>query len=321
MLRRKGTTLIEALVTTAIVGIAAIVLSGALLNIRLNRTTRLEAAAGFLAQAGIEGVRALPFSKLADQTDGPFRNVLFQNGSWNITATAGAPSGPNVVNLAASSGTGLTSLAIVPVGSGVRDGTVTASLKVPAGSPAGWQVGFLFRAEDRDHAYVAWLSSTQVKVQKIVGASAADLFSQNAPYAVDTWYKLSVTFTGTSMDIRVNDVLLNPTPFVDSTYTGGSVALVAYSGTSVSADDVEVIQSGTETWDFDTAETPGQAPVGWERFGIANLPSGQAFLTVADAQVGEMGLKRVTTKVQWTIDGKTFQRTAETLVGKGGVGQ
>lgn len=321
MLRRKGTSLIEALVTTAIVGIAVVILSGALLNIRLNRTTRLEAAAGFLAQSSIESIRALPYSQLTTQTDGAVRNILFQNGTWRVAAAAGAPTSPNVLTLTPNSGSGITSLAVVPIGSGFSNGTVAASLYVPTGSPASWQVGFLFRSQDREHSYVAWLSSTQVKVQKIAGVTTTDLYSLNEPHATNTWHTLSMTLTGSSMDIRVNGVLLNPTPFTDVTYTKGGVALVAYNGMGVSADSLSVTQGTTETWNFDTLETVGQTPIGWERFGPVDLPSGQALLTVAEVTGGQPDLLRVTAKVQWNVDGKTYQQTAATLVGKGGVGQ
>lgn len=311
----------EALITTTIVGIAAIALGAALLNIRLNRTTRLEAAAAFLAQAGIEGIRSLPFSAVADQTDGPFRNVLFQNGSWTVGSNGSALSSPNILQLQPTAGTDITNLAIVPVGAGVRDGTITGSFRVPAGSPANWQVGFLFHAEDREHAYALWLSNTHVKVQKRVGATVTDVFSQAQAHAQNVWHKLSVTTTGTNIAVRVNDILVTISPVTDSTYAAGGVAVVAYNGTSAHVDNLSVAQTSTESWNFDSGEIAGQTPVGWERFGVADLPSGQALLTIADAVVGNSDIKQVTARVRWTVDGKTQERTAISLVGKGGVGQ
>ncbi|MFA6588670.1 MAG: type II secretion system protein [Patescibacteria group bacterium] len=317
-----GFTLIEALITISIFGIAAVVLGSALVNIRLNRANRSDAASGFLAQSEIEAVRSLPFGEITNQTNGSFRNVLFQQGTWAVASHAFAPSGNQVIELTGSGTGDISGLAIVPAGSGITDGSIVAYMNVRNESPSNWQAGFLFRAKDRENSYRVWYSSSQIKVQKVVAGTVTDIYSRNQAFLKNTWYKLEIVLATSSINVKLNDIPLTGMPITDLTFTKGAVALFGSNGASLDVDSLSVVQgANTLSWNFDSGETLGNLPIGWERFGVYDLPQGTAVLSITDAEVGFTDIKKITVQVGYTIDSGTRTQTIETLISQGGIAQ
>ncbi|MFH1193796.1 MAG: LamG-like jellyroll fold domain-containing protein [bacterium] len=299
----KGFGLIQALLAVALVS-GAIFVFATLFNIlRLNKTGSLYTAAYKIAQEQIETIQTLPLSSLTNRTSADFLNVIYNKGAAGVISDATAPSAPNTLQL--SSSTTTLNLALLPFG-GIADFTFEASVKT-TGAPQ--KTGLLFRAQDTNNYYFFYIKSDRIVLEKKASGSASTLYETFQTFNVNTWYKLKVIASGSTISLYLNDTKIQDV--VDSSFTSGSYAL-ADLDTPSNFDDVLFSYGGeTSQWNFDNLSA-GEIPSDWRRLGLADLPDGRGVITISEPY-GTTDIKKIDVSVSWIEKGQTKSVTISTL--------
>ncbi len=334
----SGSTLLDMVLSMFVLSFM-ILLVGTLISSReTNRRTLFRAQAAALADEQLNALRRLDVAGLTNETNVPFKSILYNAGSWSVVAngTAGHTA-PNVLTLAGSSITGAVSGRLLwPAGVYV-DGTLEAKWRLISDSPAAAAFGYLFRSADSANGYRLRFARTatdldgstngtqNVILEKLVNNTATKIDSRAATIAVDVWYTLKVIMSGSNISLYLDGTQLGSGPFVDATYTSGSAALLGWGGAHAYIDDVQTITTSALTWNFD-ADT--NLPAAWVRLGLNDLPDNttlfddNGLLTLATYPPGSSttSLKLATVVVKWLASGSLQSYTATGLIGRGGVG-
>lgn len=289
---QKGLSLVEVIVGLALVGVLVLSYGTALTAAVASRRIKFKNMAAALADIQLSALRTFVPSQVPIQTDGSIYGVIFSKGDWNVATDGAAKSGGQVFHAEAATSSGITSLYPLPLNA-YDDFTYSAEVKVSSSSPSAWQAGLIFRSNDEQNGYHAYLTSTSLVLEKLIDGAVTTLFSDVRVVSEDTWHKLEVTTNGSSITVNLNGVEV--TSQTDATYSVGKAGLAAWESAEVRFDDV--VMDGS-TWDMDT-ETLGEVPDGWERFGLSSLPSGNMTLTTEDLY-GDSGFKRYTATVTWS---------------------
>lgn len=323
----------------------------------INRRAAHRSQAAALADEQINSLRRLDFTLLTDQTNCgipancPFKNVLYNAGTWKVLAEGTAPSLPNALELAKASGFTDTQSGqlLFPAGT-YGDATFTAKLKVAADSTSsanptqGWAVGYVVRSRDAANGYRLRFAENDVSggvttdldtgvagvqnvyLEKIANGTVTPLGSANATLAKGVWYSLEVGVSGAStvlFTIKVDSTIVLTASDSSSTYTSGPAALIGWNGVHALADD---LNDGTTTWNLNAST---ERPLAWTRLGLNDLPDATPtiFNDNGTAQVEpypqptSADQKKVTITVTWLSKGTNQTYTTTTLLGKAGVGQ
>ena len=345
---RSGFTLLDTVLSLFLLG-TMILMFGSLIGVRdVNRSVTQRAQAAALAEEQFNALRRVDISTLSAQTNGSFKNVFYNAGNWTIgsdSADSGSHSVSNVLTIPGSTGfSGAPSGRLLFPAGQYTDATLEAKWKVLSDSPAGWAIGYVFRAADGRNMYRVRLAATSTDlatgiggvqnlvIEKIVdGATPTILDSKiNAPISLDTWttVKLVIDETqGTKFQVSIGGTQQNIATITDTTFTSGSAALLAWGGAHLEVDDAKtIVGATTTTWNF---EGSSDLPSAWVRLGLNGLPDStptvfddNGLLTLAPyPNANSSNLLKATIVVQWKTNQGSRSYTATGLIGKIGLGQ
>jgi hypothetical protein len=298
-----GITLIEIVISVALLS-GAIAIFGALLQaVKLNKTETLYSAAYKIAQDEIASVRAMPNSALTARASSTFVGVLYDSGAYGAVATGTALSAPNVLqNQATTSSLGVV---LLPYDN-LQDFTLEASVRAAATAQ---KTGLLFRAADTANYYFLHLKSGQLVLEKNLNGALSNIATSAQTFTADAWYKLKIVASGANFSIYLNDNLIGA--YSDSSFASGAAALANENNTAL-FDDISLTRDGsTELWNFDNLAA-GNIPMEWRRTSLSDLPSGAGYLTIIDPY-GDAALKKITVTVNWKERGLLKSVTLMTL--------
>jgi len=290
-MKTRGLTLIEIVIAVSLVSVLIVVFGVSLMAAVYAQRVKLRNMASVLADQQLAALQVIDTSQLTDRANGPLVGVLFTQGDFAVTEDLTAPSPARALNAATSTASGLTSLQPLPKNA-YADFTLSAEIKVNAGSDPDWQAGFLFRARDLRNHYRVYLTSTSLVLQRVVDDAVTTLYSDARSISEGSWQELSVAVTGAAIDVSLNGNLV--TSQNDSTFSVGQAALAVWEGASVNFDDVAI---GGESWDFEDTD-PGDLHDDWLRFGLGDLPSGTGTLTVS-SPYSDTSYKRYSVIISW----------------------
>lgn len=290
-MKQKGISLIEVIVSIAIIGGTIVVFAILLGVLKINKTGSLYTSAYKLAQEELEAVRALPFSGLLICMDAPFINVLYNNGN------PGASGGALEVSASGAS-MGIISLPY----NNMADFTLETNVK---SSSLTNKNGFLFRARDTQNYYFYYFTGNELGLLKNINGTETSLYQTSQSFSIDTYYKLKVVLSGTNISLYLNDNLTQTVS--DSSFSSGRVAL-ASANTTTNFDDVTL---DSATWNFNDL-TAGALPSDWQRFGINDLPNGSGKLTISELY-GSPDMKQIDVTVSWSERGETKTISLSTM--------
>jgi len=297
----NGYGLVESIVAIGIIAVFLTVFMSSFYFISFQKYIRNKGLAYNLAQEEIEALRRVSFTELTDRTGAQFINVAYNVGNLFVNSSAQAVSAPNVYELARPSTftSGVTGLAILP-GEDYDDFSFESNIKALTDSDNSWQAGLVFRYQDINNFYRVRIAANDLIVYKVLNGANTILYSKSQVFSKDTWYKIKVEASGSTLNVYLNDTLLTTTPVTDTAFSIGRLGLVGLNTVHAQYDDVKVITAQTTTWNFDSAgETIGEIAVGWQRFGINDLPSGVDKLTIENAETGYDDIKKITAKIEW----------------------
>ncbi len=333
--QHSGSTLLDAVLALFVLGFM-IVLVGTFISAReTNRRVLFRAQAAALADEQLNALRRLDVTTLSNQTDGAFKNTLYNAGHWRI-----AVDGDQVLELVGATGfSGLISGRLLFPAGYYADATLQADWKIMADSPAGWAFGYSLRAIDEQNRYRLRIAATgtdldgsiggnqNLILEKLVSGAATKIHSAVTSVAIGTGttYTVKVVMLGSSIQMFINGNQQGVAPS-DSAFTGGQAALLGGGGIHAVIDDVQTIAATTETWNF---EASLDLPAAWVRLGLNNLPDSTAttfddngLLTISTYPVGSSTttLKQATITVRWLTNGGLQNYTTNGLLGRSGVG-
>lgn len=337
---RSGSTLLDMVLSMFVLSFMVLLVGTLVSNRDTNRRTLQRAQAAALADEELNALRRLDVTALSNQTNVPFKSIVYNAGTWNVVAngTAGHSS-PNALELRGSTIVGAVSGRLLFPAGVYADSTLEAKWHLAGDSPSAAAIGYLFRSTDSANGYrLRFARSTtdldgstngtqNVLLEKLVSGTATPIDSRSASIAVDTWYALRVVLSGSNISLYLDGTQLGSGPFVDATYASGSAALLGWGGAHAYVDDAQTITTGAQTWNFD-ADT--DLPAAWVRLSLNDLPdttgntfddNGRLTLTTYPPGSGTTTLKLATIVVQWVASGSTQSYTASGLIGRGGVGQ
>lgn len=307
---RPGFSLIDAVLSIFVVTIMASLLAS-LGNVRLvDRTVALRVQAATLADEEINILRGLDPTTISTQTNGSFKSILYNAGSWSITTDAAnldavsspcPPStvskhcGTNVVSLAKATGFSGTASGrlLFPAGT-YQDATLQANWKVVTDSAAGWSVGYLLRMVDPSNGYRFRVADTatdldtgkagtqNVILEKVSSGVVTTLFSPagSVTFSTGAWHNLKIIL-GTSsgnatiaMYIDGNQQGSGAVTDSTSPFTSGPAALLGWNGVHAEVDDVQTtVGAISDSWTFESSTA---LPAAWTRLGVNDLPNNTA---------------------------------------------
>lgn len=293
---QRGFSLIDILISIALVGAMFAVFGAALSGSALRTGARLETRATALAEGALAAALSLAPSELTDRADAPLIGLTEKRGAWAVRSAAGAPSAPNAITVTTSSAavTGVTAALRIP-DRPLTNGTVSATVSVPALTPSGWRAGLLLRGRDLENGYRYSVGASDLRFERVTNGTATALYTLANGLAPGAWTTLAVTMTGTSFTLVRDGVTL--TTVNDATRRDGDLALVAQGNAAPFFDDVSVTGDYALAENFDAAPVDG-APALWRAVGVADLPSGATTVTVDHPTVGG-SLARVLIEVSW----------------------
>lgn len=317
-----------------------ILLIGSFTTVRqANRQSTLRAQAAALADEELNALRRLDVTTLTNQTNGSFKNVLYNAGDWSVVANASAGhSSPNVVEIPGSTISGTISGRLLFPAGAYGDGTLEAKWRLATDSPANASFGYFFRATDSANGYRLRLARSSsdldgstggtqnVLFEKVVNGTSTKIDSRLVTISVDTWYTLQVVLAGSNISIYLDGNQFGSGPFTDTTFTSGPAALITWNGAHAYVDDVETVTTSTQNWNFDAEIT---LPASWVRLGLNDIPDAtptifddNGLLTLSTFPVGSSTttLKQATIVIRWTDRTITQSYTVTGLLGRSGVG-
>ncbi len=340
-LRRRsgaGFTIIDSVLALFIVA-TMVLLFGSLISARdINRRSLQRAQAAALADEEINALRRLGYVNLANQTNGAFKNVLHNAGTW--TVAAGGVTG-NALELGRNTNisNAVSGRLLFPAGV-YQTPTLQAAWKAATDSPSGWAIGYLFHARDKDNGYRLRVAATatdldasaigtqNLLLESLTNGTAAKIFSKAVTINLNTWYTLKLilgTAPNPTVKIYIDGNQQDTGNITDATYTSGMAALLGWGGVHAYVDDAQTVTGATDSWDFNTGTT---LPAAWIRFGLNDLPDStlNAFddngrLTIESyPNVNAQNLKRVTVRIEWRHQSTNLSYTSTVLVGKSELG-
>jgi hypothetical protein len=306
----------ELIVTIALCAVIFTVFSSTLsASYLLRKSTFIIQASDFLREE-LDSLRALPFSELVNQTNGPFLGISLTRGDWKVKAMATAPSQPNALTLDADVDPLQLETGLMVIPGNYRDdfdfsAKVYVASTSPVVSPWGWGTGLVFRYRDSQNHYRLRYRSGGLALQKIVDGNFIELWSSNSAYNTNTWYTLRVVASGTSFSIYRNGTLLGTVN--DSEFSVGDLGVYAFNESHVAVDDISIVEDGvTTSYNFD-GDAVGSMPVDWQRFVYVDLPGGEGSLTISN-YLGQSTIKQVTATVTWVENDATRTMSGSTLI-------
>ncbi|MCG2693704.1 LamG domain-containing protein, partial [Candidatus Parcubacteria bacterium] len=239
MKRQSGISLIEILITIAIIGSAVAVFATLINVIYLNKVGNLYTTAYKLASGELDAIRELPFNDLQNRTDGNFINILYNAGNPHVLGDA-------LVISASSTPLGV---AILPYNK-MSDFTIEADVK---STPLSNEAGLLLRARDLENYYFFYIKGDQLALIKNINGIKETLYQTFQSFESDTYYNLKATLSGSSISLYLNDALINTTD--DLSFSAGYAAL-ASANNEATFDNVELTLGG-ELYDWDFTDGAG----------------------------------------------------------------
>ena len=292
----RGFTIVEVLVTIALVGAMFAVFGVVVVTSALRMRARYDTQAVALAEGGLAAALALPTPALTNRTDAPLIGFTEERGLWQTTAQAGAPSAPNVLLATSSSPAYGEQVSVLRFGDRqVQNGAFSASVRIPADPPAGWRAGLLFRSRDIGNAYRFAVNASSVTLVKLNDGSPTVLYSASGGASPGSWMTLGISGNGATLSLTRDGTPL--TTVTDSAFAFGDAALIAEGGVQADFDDVGLSGDATGTWKFD-GEVAGGLPADLETFSADDLPGGRSTVTI-DRPTADAALTRIVTKISW----------------------
>lgn len=293
--KNKGITIIEILISVAILSGAIAVFSALLEITKLGKTSANYSIAYKLAEEELEAVRALPNSALGLRASSTFLNILHHAGNSRVVATSGAASSPNV--LQNNTSTVSLGLAVLPFNT-MSDFSLETMVRSPLTSE---KSGIIFRARDLDNFYFLYLKDGLLTLEKKVDGTDSVITSSVQAFLPDTWYKIKISTAGNNISVYINDALIGN--YSDSSHSYGASAL-ANENNMAEFDNVSLIWgSESRIWRFDDVDL-GKLPDDWMRVSPQNLPGGSAVLSIYEPY-GTTDLKKIDVGVSWSERGGT----------------
>ncbi|MFH0829374.1 MAG: prepilin-type N-terminal cleavage/methylation domain-containing protein [Candidatus Kerfeldbacteria bacterium] len=308
--RQCGFTLLEALLSLAVVLLLS-VLMVSMASVRgVNRSTAFRSQAAVLADEEINALRRAGFENLPTQTsctpvtNCPLRNVLYNAGSWSVVVDNNDSSShtvPNVLMLAKSTGFSGTPSGLLKFPEETYGNVaLIAKWKVVSDSVSsndpniGWSIGYVARASYAGTLYRLRIGEytiggiqtdydtvptapgkENVYLEKLVNGVSSRLASANATIAKNEWYTLELVVSDTptpvTITVKINSNTVATATDASSPLTSGAAALVGWNGVHAEVDDIQTVTTETKTWNFDTPVTPTM-PAAWIRLGLNDLP-------------------------------------------------
>jgi len=303
MKQNDGISLVEVVVSIAIIG-GSLAVFATLLNIlQLNKSGSLRSAAYKLAQEEMEAIRSLPLSDLTARTDAGFINVFYNNGAAGAVADNNAVSLPNDLQLANASST---FAAISLPYDKMADFSLETNLLATSTAQ---KTGIIFRARDSGNYYFLYIKNDRIGLEKNINGTLTSLSETLHTFSPDVWYKIKIAASGTSLSIYLNDNLI--ATVTNGSLSSGYAALASYSTTSRFDDVVLVYNSQTLAWDFDDL-SDGAIPNEWQRFGLNDLPEGYGLLTISEPY-GVSTIKQIDVNISWTEKGERKNVSLSTI--------
>ncbi|MBU0597703.1 hypothetical protein KKF61_01750 [Patescibacteria group bacterium] len=295
-----GNSLIESIVAISVVSFLIMIFAASYTIITTNKYLKHKNLALNLAAEEIEALRGIPISGLSNRTNGDFIEVPYNIGTWQVSASASAPSLPNVysLNLPAAISTGITGIATVP-GFDFDDYTFETQIKNLPDSPSNWRAGVLFRLHDINNYYKVYFNSTNLYVSKNVSGTETNLNSKLKSFSTNTWYELKIVALDNSFEIYIDDLLELSASDVDENFASGKIALLGINSIHAEYDDASITSGSAQTWNFDS-DAVGTTPSQWKRFGLNDLPAGIGKLTIQDYEDTYSDIKDITARIEWT---------------------
>ncbi|MFC1702915.1 family 16 glycoside hydrolase [Patescibacteria group bacterium] len=295
---RRGFTLMESLITIALIAMLLAVYLTVLGSIFFMRRLQFNIQGANFVQEEIEVLRSLDFTELTNRTDGNFLGLPFTRGDWSVEVVDASGQG-NTMSLPAAETAliGETGMIVVP-GNYKMDFTYTAKVRVDDASPAGWDAGIGFRYRDAENHYRFRITNGGLALDKVDGGTVSTLWSQSTTLLTDTWYTLEVIANGSEFILKRDGVTL--TTYNDTTFATGDLTLMTMDDAIAAFDDVVITESSMTTYDF-SSYALGDIPPDWERLSAFDLPLGAGTVTIAD-HLGNSDIKEVTVTVSW-MDG------------------
>lgn len=295
MTEKKGISLIEIIISIAIIG-GTIAVFGSLLNImRLNKTGTFYTNAYKIAQEELEAVRAISFEYLEVCTSSTFINTLYNNGS------PGAESGAiKIIGSQAQPG-----VALLPYNQ-MADFELETEIK---SSALPQESGLILRARDLENYYFFYITENKIAFDKIINGLPSNLYEQFQSFSPDTYYKLRANISGEQISLYLND---NPLGTINDSELSQGFTAIASQNSITYFDNTELIyNSQTYNWNFNSL-TEGELPEEWQRFGIEDLPNGFGTLTISEPY-GTPSIKQIDVSVSWHERGETKSINLSTL--------
>lgn len=309
---KRATTLLEAMVTIFIVGVAGTaVFGGVYASAAARRTAEFSDVTRFLHGA-LDGAKRKADSGLADATSTDIVNVAYNVGRQRI--------GSGQVLLGAKSmefepaeqplQNGLTNVALA--GRTVYgDVDLEASVRVDPASPAGWSVGLTFGHLDPGNHYRLAMNRTSLKLVKVQDGQEMVLNETSAVFTEGTWYRLRVTTVGPAIMAYLDG--LSQFSAADPAMTPAYAGFFGSGSARFAVDEVRLIDAdGDRTFGFE--ETPVEPFT--EKLVVAapyHLDGFESSITVAPYQ-GQPDLKHVTATAAWRSEDAPRSLTLETLL-------
>lgn len=289
---RQGFELIEILISLGIVSTLLIIVMALRTTTQLQENTYNTTVARQLIVEEYEALRNSSFATLTANTGAAnlkFLEVAYNIGNWAVSTPSVACAsctggGSKAITVSNASGTNDPSTQVVPDGR-LGDGTYETYFRVQNSSPSGWKTGIYFRYHDASNYYFAQVTATQLQLYKNVrGTISAVSPAASVSVAKNTWYKLSVTATGSAITLTLG---ATSQAYTDTTYTSGQFVLGAMAGATVDFDDVKFTNAGSGLspllWSFNTSgDVVASFPAQWRRTGPSTLTSGTTSLTITD---------------------------------------
>jgi len=303
-MKNRGISIIEVLVSIAIIG-GSIAVFATLLNIlQLNKSGGLNFSAYKLAQEELEAVRSLPLSDLTVRANDNFANVFYNSGAAGAISDGTAISLPNSFEL--SNSTSSLAAVLLPYNK-MADLTVEANLN---STSTAQKTGIVFRGRDNENYYFFYIKNDRIGLEKNVNGSITSLHETLQSFSSNAWYKIKAVAGGTSLSLYLNDNLF--ATVVDSSLGSGYAALASYSSSSRFDNVSLTYNSQISSWNFDDLSA-NAVPADWQRFGINDLPNGQGFLTISEPY-GVSTIKKIDVSVNWTERGEVKTVSLSTMV-------
>jgi pectate lyase len=181
-----------------------------------------------------------------DFEDGNSTGWSTSGGSWSVTTD-----GSRVLR---QSGTSADARARAG-SSSWTDYTTTARVKPTAFNGSNRFVAVLARAQSNtSYYYLALRTNNTVELKKLVSGSSTTLASASVPVALNTWYTLSLTVSGTTLTGTVNGG--SRLTATDSQFRSGGIGLATFYA-SASFDDVAVTNAAPSS---PSPSAPSSAP-------------------------------------------------------------